>query len=86
MIYCDAKSRKRLKGFYDLAGLKAFDADADPLRGAVHNGPDGLQIRQKTTRGYAGYLPADAAFFLGKAPPDDSPSGNRFLTADQAYI
>lgn len=25
-----------LKGFYDFAGLKALDADADPLRGAVH--------------------------------------------------
>ena len=33
---------KRLKGFYDFAGLKAFDADADPSRGAADNSPDGL--------------------------------------------
>ena len=64
MIYCDAKSRKRLKGFYDLAGLKAFDADADPLRGAVYNSSDILQVRQKTARCYAGDLLAYAAFFL----------------------
>ena len=31
-----------LNGFYDFAGLEALDADADPLRCSVHNGPDGL--------------------------------------------
>ncbi|GEM_PF-2076819 len=28
--------KKRLNGFYDFAGLKTLDADADPLRGTVH--------------------------------------------------
>ena len=55
----------RLNGFYDFAGLEAFNADADPLRGAVYDSPDGLQVRQKSARGYAGYLLADTAFFLG---------------------
>ena len=55
----------KLNGFFDFAGLEAFNADADPLRGAVYDSPDGLQVRQKSARGYAGYLLADTAFFLG---------------------
>ena len=37
------------EGFFDLAGLKAFHADADPFGRAVHDGPDALQVWHKTT-------------------------------------
>ena len=38
----------KLDGFFDLAGLEAFYADANPFGRAVHDSPDGLQVRHET--------------------------------------
>ena len=54
-----------LNGFYDFAGFEALHADLDPLGGAVDNGSDMFQIRDKPALVYARYLLADAAFTLG---------------------
>ena len=35
-------------GFFDLAGLEAFYADADPFGRAVHDSPDSLKVGDKT--------------------------------------
>jgi len=35
-------------GFFDFAGLEALDTYADPFGRAVHDGPNGLQVRHKT--------------------------------------
>ena len=52
-------------GFFDLAGLEAFYADADPFGRAVHDSTDGLQVRHKTPYIDTGDLQADAAFSFG---------------------
>ena len=75
-----------LDRFGDLARLEAFHADADPHRRAVYERPHGLQVGKESTRRYAGYLLADAAFLLREASADDRPAGNGFLTADRAYF
>ena len=75
-----------LNRFFDFAGFEAFNADAYPLRGPVYDGPDGLQIRQESARGYTGYLLTDTAFFLGQTSSDDSSAGNRLFTAHETYF
>ena len=77
---------RKLDSFYDFAGLKTFDADGYSLRGAFYDGPDGFQIRQKTTRSYSGYLLTNAALFLSKTSSDDRSSGYRFFAADKTYF
>jgi len=57
-----------LNRFYDFTRFEAFDADADPLGRTVDYGPNGLQVWDESARTYAGYLLANAAFFLGQAP------------------
>ncbi len=74
----------QLDRFLDLAGFEALYADTDLHGRAVYYGPDGLQIRKKYARVHAGYLLADAAFFLCQAAPLNGSSGNRFFTADRA--
>ena len=39
--------KRLLDSFFDLAGLEAFYADADPFGRAVYYGPDGLKIGHK---------------------------------------
>jgi len=75
-----------LNRFYDLAGLEAFDADTDSRRNAVYEGTDGLEIRKEPARGYARYLLADAAFFLGEASAFYGSARDRTLAADLAYF
>lgn len=75
-----------LNCLYDLARLEAFDADADPLWDAFYERADGLQVRKESTRVYACYLQADAAFLFGKAPAFYGSAGDRMFTANLAYF
>ena len=54
-----------LNCFYDLACLEALYADADPLRGAVYNGPYSLKVGQEPAGSYTRYLLAHAALTFG---------------------
>ena len=72
--------------FGDLAGLETLDADGDPFRRPIYKRPDGLQVWQESAGIDTGYLLADAAFFLGKAPAYDRSTRNRFFTANLAYL
>lgn len=75
-----------LNRFLDFAGFEAFNADRDPHRSAVYNGPDGLKIWEKPARIHAGYLLSDAAFTLGQTASFNSSTGYRFFAADCAYF
>jgi hypothetical protein len=79
-------SLRKLNGFFDFSGLEALYANADSFRRSVDDRPDGLKVRQKTTRCYTGDLLANAAFFLCQTSPDYRPAGNGLFTADRTYF
>ena len=86
MLELSSFFKSSFNSFGNFTCLEALYADADPFGSAIYDSADDLQVWKESTPVDTGYLLADAAFFLGKAPAGDRSAGYWLFTAYFAYF